>query len=403
MNTTFGHHVRTTVFGQSHSSAIGCTIEGLPAGEAIDMAALTAFMARRAPGGRLSTQRKEPDTPEILCGVLEGVTCGAPLAAIIRNTNQRSGDYREIADLPRPSHADLAAQVRWQGHQDVRGGGSFSGRLTAPIVLAGGIAMQILERRGVRISAHLLSVGDVEDRPFDPMGEDPEVLATRLTHELPVLDAEAGDKMASLIAAMRKAGDSIGATIECMIEGLPCGLGGPLFEGFDGALAFGLFGIPGVKGVEFGRGFEAARLRGSVNNDPFAPAFKSPGALPTTNNAGGITGGITTSLPVTLRVAMKPTPSIALEQQTVSLSEGESATLGVRGRHDPCIGVRAVPVVEAIAALAALDLILAPAAILPERIPRPWASAALHTAADEAVTSQLATAATQAPSTFTGK
>lgn len=371
MNTTFGENLRTTVFGQSHADAIGCTIEGLPAGESISVDALQAFMARRAPGGRLATQRKEPDTPEILCGMVEGVTCGAPLAAIIRNTNQRSQDYKAIADLPRPSHADLPAEVKYQGHQDVRGGGAFSGRLTAPITLAGGIALQILERRGIRISAHLLSVGTAEDRPMNPMGENPEDLQKRLSRGLPVLTDEGEVRMTEAILAARKAGDSIGAVIECMIEGLPCGLGGPLFEGFDGNLAFGLFGIPGVKGVEFGCGFEASRMKGSENNDPWEISPDAPGAKPRTNNAGGIAGGITTAAPVVFRIAMKPTPSIALAQETISISRRENAELGVRGRHDPCIGVRAVPVAEAVAALAVLDSLLAAPAVLPQTLERP--------------------------------
>lgn len=371
MNTTFGENLRTTVFGQSHADAIGCTIEGLPAGESISVDALQAFMARRAPGGRLATQRKEPDTPEILCGMVEGVTCGAPLAAIIRNTNQRSQDYKAIADLPRPSHADLPAEVKYQGHQDVRGGGAFSGRLTAPITLAGGIALQILERRGIRISAHLLSVGTAEDRPMNPMGENPEDLQKRLSRGLPVLTDEGKVRMTEAILAARKAGDSIGAVIECMIEGLPCGLGGPLFEGFDGKLAFGLFGIPGVKGVEFGRGFEASRMKGSENNDPWEISPDAPGAKPRTNNAGGIAGGITTAAPVVFRIAMKPTPSIALAQETISISRRENSELGVRGRHDPCIGVRAVPVAEAVAALAVLDSLLAAPAVLPQTLERP--------------------------------
>lgn len=371
MNTTFGENLRTTVFGQSHADAIGCTIEGLPAGESISVDALLAFMARRAPGGRLATQRKEPDTPEILCGMVEGVTCGAPLAAIIRNTNQRSQDYKAIADLPRPSHADLPAEVKYQEHQDVRGGGAFSGRLTAPITLAGGIALQILERRGIRISAHLLSVGTAEDRPMNLMGENPEDLQKRLSRGLPVLTGQAEARMTEAILAARKAGDSIGAVIECMIEGLPCGLGGPLFEGFDGKLAFGLFGIPGVKGVEFGRGFEASRMKGSENNDPWEISPDAPGAKPRTNNAGGIAGGITTAAPVVFRIAMKPTPSIALAQETISISRRENAELGVRGRHDPCIGVRAVPVAEAVAALAVLDSLLAAPAVLPQTLERP--------------------------------
>lgn len=371
MNTTFGENLRTTVFGQSHSDAIGCAVEGLPAGESVSIEALSAFMARRAPGGKLATQRKEPDAPEILCGLVDGVTCGAPLAAVIRNTNQRSKDYKAIADLPRPSHADFPAEVKYRGHQDVRGGGAFSGRLTAPIALAGGIALQILERRGIRIAAHLLSVGAEEDRPMNPTGEDEADLNQRLERSLPVLTVDAEARMTEAIQAARKSGDSIGARIECIIEGLPCGLGGPLFEGFDGKLAFGLFGIPGVKGVEFGLGFEASRMKGSENNDPWRISDEAPGAKPLTNNAGGIAGGITTAAPVIFRIAMKPTPSIALAQETISLAKRENAELGVRGRHDPCIGVRAVPVVEAVAALAVLDSLLAAPAVLPETLERP--------------------------------
>ncbi len=368
MNTTFGEHLRTTVFGQSHAAAIGCTVTGLPAGEAIDLDELQAFMSRRAPGGRLSTQRKEADRPEILCGLLEGRTCGAPLTAVIRNSDQRSKDYRAMADLPRPSHADFPAAVRYQGWQDVRGGGAFSGRLTAPIACAGGIALQILARRGIRIAAHLASVGAAADRPMNPMGEEGEVLAGRLRRELPVLSDEAAEAMKAEVERARKAGESVGAVIEAIVEGMPAGFGGPLFEGLDGKIAFGLFGIPGVKGVEFGLGFRAAQSRGSENNDPYEPCAEAPGARTTTNNAGGIAGGISTGMPLLFRVAMKPTPSIALAQKTISIGRGEAAELGVRGRHDPCIGIRAVPVVEAVAALAVLDQLLEPPVLLPEAL-----------------------------------
>ena len=320
-------------------------------------------------------------------GLMNGITCGAPLTALIRNTDQRSKDYKAIADRPRPSHADLPAQVRYQGFQDVRGGGAFSGRLTAPICCAGGIALQILARRGIRVAAHLAAVGTVEDRPFSPMGETDAVLQARLTRELPVLTDEAGKAMAAAVAAARKSGDSIGAVIEGMITGLPMGLGGPLFEGFDGALAFGLFGIPGVKGVEFGDGFAAARRSGSAENDPWEPQLSAPGAAPAANHSGGIAGGMTTSAPILFRAAMKPTPSIALRQQTVSLEAGTAAELIVTGRHDPCIGIRAVPVVEAVAALAALDLLLAPPAVLSKDLPNAecWASEALKARAEKAL------------------
>lgn len=384
MNTTVGTNLRTTIFGESHAEAIGCVVEGLPAGEDIDLAELQTFLARRAPGGRLATQRKESDLPRILCGFLNGRTTGAPLAVVIGNDDQRSRDYAELADKPRPSHADLPAAVRYAGFQDVRGGGAFSGRLTAPLAAAGGIAKQILERRGIRTAAHLLSVGPASDRPMNPMGEDAAELEARLKRGLPVLDGQAEAAMTAVIEAARKAGDSVGAVVECLIEGLPCGLGGPLFEGFDGALAQALFDIPGVKGVEFGRGFNAARSRGSEMNDPWVLSDDAPGARPATNNAGGVGGGITTGAPVLVRVAMKPTPSIARPQQTVSLQSGAAAQLTVHGRHDPCIGVRAVPVVEAVAALIALDALLAPDALLPPAPAARWASPALEKRAREA-------------------
>lgn len=247
MNTTFGTYLRTTVWGQSHAAAIGCTVEGLPAGEAVDEEALCAFMGRRAPGGRLSTQRRETDQPEILCGLMNGITCGAPLTALIRNTDQRSKDYKAIADRPRPSHADLPRAGALSG---LSGCSRRRRLLRTPHgshLLRGGIALQILARRGIRVAAHLAAVGTVEDRPFSPMGETDAVLQARLERELPVLSDEADEAMAAAVAAARKSGDSIGAVIEGMITGLPMGLGGPLFEGFDGALAFGLFGIPGVK------------------------------------------------------------------------------------------------------------------------------------------------------------
>ena len=353
----FGNNLRVAVFGQSHAAAIGVTIDGLPAGEAIDTEALDAFMARRAPGqNRMTTQRKESDKPEILCGFIDGHTCGAPLTAIIRNTDTRSKDYAAIADLPRPSHADWPADVKYGGWQDVRGGGAFSARLTAPLCIAGGIAMQILARRGIHIAAHIRSIGAAEDRPFNPLGETQDVLDARLTRTPVALSDEAAAAMQAEVEAARKNADSIGGTVECMITGLPVGLGGPLFEGLDGRIAQAVFGIPAVKGIEFGAGFEASRLRGSQNNDPYGMVDGK--VTPLTNRAGGIAGGITTGRPVLFRVALKPTPSIGRNQQTVSLKGKCDAELRVTGRHDPCVVVRAVPIVEAVAAIAALDALL---------------------------------------------
>ena len=353
----FGNNLRVAVFGQSHAAAIGVTIDGLPAGEAIDTEALDAFMARRAPGqNRMTTQRKESDKPEILCGFIDGHTCGAPLTAIIRNTDTRSKDYAAIADLPRPSHADWPADVKYGGWQDVRGGGAFSARLTAPLCIAGGIAMQILARRGIHIAAHIRSIGAAEDRPFNPLGETQDVLDARLTRTPVALSDEAAAAMQAEVEAARKSADSIGGTVECMITGLPVGLGGPLFEGLDGRIAQAVFGIPAVKGIEFGAGFEASRLRGSQNNDPYGMVDGK--VTPLTNRAGGIAGGITTGRPILFRVALKPTPSIGRNQQTVSLKGKCDAELRVTGRHDPCVVVRAVPIVEAVAAIAALDALL---------------------------------------------
>ncbi len=360
MASTFGQTIKITVFGQSHSDAIGVTIEGLPAGEVIDLGELQAFMARRAPGqGAYSTPRKEADIPEFLSGVLEQdgnlITCGAPLCAIIRNTNTRSADYASLKDTPRPGHADYTAQVRYHGYQDVRGGGHFSGRLTAPLCIAGGICKQILARKGITVGAHIYSIGEVKDTPYSPLLDSPDLLLAT-SGGFPTLSAQAGEAMRALIEKCRMDGDSIGGIIECAAIGLPAGIGSPMFDGVENRLAYALFGIPAVKGVEFGDGFGVATLRGSENNDPYT---MDDGQVKTrTNHAGGILGGITNGMPLLLRVAVKPTPSIFREQKTVSLSQGTNTTLTIQGRHDPCILPRAVPVVEAVTAAVLLDMLL---------------------------------------------
>lgn len=356
MSSEFGKLLKISVFGQSHGKAIGVNIDGLPAGEAIDLEELAAFLARRKPGqDPLSTQRKEADAPIFLSGLEQGVTCGSPLCAIIENSDQRSLDYRELADKPRPSHADYTAWVKWGGHADMRGGGHFSGRLTAPLCIAGGIAKQILARRKVFVGAHLLSVGTECDTPL-PLLPTAELFANLAAKPFPVLDDGAGERMRGAILAARQAGDSIGGVIQCAAIGLPAGLGDPMFDGLENRLAAALFGIPAVKGLEFGAGFEGTRLLGSQNNDPFA--VRDGGVVTVSNRSGGILGGITTGMPVTFQLAVKPTPSISKPQQTVSLSSMESAELTVRGRHDPCVAHRAVPVVEAVAATVLLDLLL---------------------------------------------
>ena len=356
MSSEFGKQLRVSVFGQSHGKAIGVNIDGLPAGEAIDLDELNAFLDRRKPGkSPLSTARKETDTPVFLSGLEDGVTCGFPMCVMITNSDQHSSDYSELADKPRPSHADYTARIKWGGHADMRGGGHFSGRLTAPLCVAGGIAKQILARRGVYVGAHLAAVGTEDDAPF-PLHPTKELFDAVATKPFPVLDDGAGERMQALILEARQNLDSVGGIIECAAIGLPAGLGAPMFDGIENRLAAALFGIPAVKGVEFGLGFGSARLHGSENNDPFA--VEDSKIVTTANRAGGILGGITTGMPVTLRVAVKPTPSISRPQQTVSLSAMEDTELVIRGRHDPCIAHRAVPVVEAVTATVILDLLL---------------------------------------------
>lgn len=363
MSSYLGRNLHVSVFGQSHSPAIGVCVDGLPAGERVDPEELQSFLKRRAPGQTAtSTPRKEADETRILCGLADGVTCGAPLAAVIENTNTRSQDYARLRDVPRPGHADYTAQVRYGGFQDVAGGGHFSGRLTAPLCIAGGIALQILARRGVQVSAHIQSIGEIEDRPFDSMGEQAEILDRLKAAPFPVLDEKAGERMRASILQARSERDSVGGVVECIAQGLPAGLGDPMFGGMEGRLAAALFGVPAVKGVEFGAGFGAARMRGSEHNDPFA--LREGRVVTKTNHAGGILGGITTGMPILLRAAFKPTPSIAMEQDSVSLSRMEAEKLVVTGRHDPCIVPRAVPVVEAVTALVLLDALLDPPARL---------------------------------------
>ena len=356
MSSEFGNTLRVGIFGQSHGKAVGITVHGLPAGEEVDLEQLQRFMDRRAPGRNAqSTARKEADRPIFLSGIAGGITCGSPLCAMIENSDHHSSDYSELADKPRPAHADYTAWVKWQGQADMRGGGHFSGRLTAPLCIAGGIAKQILARRGIHAGAHILSIGSVSEERF-PLHPTPELFDTVASKDFPVLDDNTGEHMKEVIAEARSRGDSVGGCVECAITGLPAGLGGPMFDGMENRLAAALFGIPAVKGVDFGAGFDVVQRCGSENNDPFV--LEDGRIVTATNHSGGILGGITNGMPVTMRVAFKPTPSISLPQQTVSLSRMEPAELVIRGRHDPCVTHRAVPVVEAVAALVALDMLL---------------------------------------------
>jgi len=353
MSSTYGEILKLSIFGQSHGPAIGMTLDGIPAGLPVDFAILQSFLDRRAPGqGAYATTRKEPDAPEFLSGIVDGYTCGAPLSAIIRNTNTRSGDYSNLKDCPRPGHADFPAQIKYKGYQDVAGGGHFSGRLTAPLCIAGGLCKQWLALYGIQIGAHISSVGEVKDTPFSPIT--PELSA--VNDGFPVLNKDAGNTMLKLIADTKAIGDSIGGIIECAVTGLPAGLGDPMFGGVESKLAQIIYGVPAVKGLEFGSGFAGSAMRGSQNNDPYTVIDGTVRTL--SNHAGGILGGITTGMPLLFNVAIKPTPSIAQAQRSVSLEHMEDRELTVQGRHDPCIVPRAVPVIEAAAAIALFDILL---------------------------------------------
>lgn len=354
---TLGNKLRVSVFGQSHAQAIGCVVEGLPSGMKPDMQRLQAFMARRAPGrSDLSSSRSEADTPEILSGLVDGVICGAPLCAVIHNTDQRSADYDALRSTPRPSHADLSARLKFGESCDLRGGGQFSGRLTAPLCFAGGLAIQVLEQKGIRIAAHIAQIGSIFDAKPDFAAIDGETLERLAAKRFSVFDDSAVLAMQQVIEHARQDGDSMGGVIRCFAAGVPAGLGDPMFSGVENRLSAALFGIPAVRGVSFGEGFDAAAMRGSEHNDPFVTDGRS--ITTRTNHAGGVLGGITTGMPLVVNVAIKPTPSIAIAQDTVDLDIMQNTTLSIGGRHDPCIVPRAVPVVEAVTALTLLDLLL---------------------------------------------
>ncbi|MDR0531469.1 MAG: chorismate synthase [Oscillospiraceae bacterium] len=319
MSSRFGNNVTFSVFGQSHSEAIGVVIDGLPAGEAIDMQQVQAFMDRRAPGNRPSdTPRREADVPRVLSGLVHHVTCGAPLCAVIQNTDTHPEDYEKLRDIPRPGHADYPLRVKFQGFQDIRGGGHASGRLTAPLCFAGAVCAQILARKGIELVARIVEMGDVKAAAFT--------------------------------------GDSVGGVIECEARGLPAGLGEPMFGGVENRLAAAIFGIPAVRGIEFGAGFAAARMKGSEHNDAYR--LEGEQVRTATNHHGGVLGGVTTGMPLVFRIAIKPTPSIARTQTTVDFARNRETELAVGGRHDVCIVPRVVPVAEAVTACVLLDLLL---------------------------------------------
>ena len=354
MANLLGKHFSVHIFGQSHAPSIGAIIEGLPAGFTPDWEKVHAFMARRAPGtSAMATARKEADMPIVLSGLNEkGQTCGAPLAVEIKNGDHHSSDYDQLKALPRPGHADYSAFLKYAAANDVRGGGQFSGRLTAPLCFAGALAMQLLEEKGIQVKARIHSIAGIEDAPMNACAPALDAIASS---GLSVVNPDAGKRMEAAVLEAKIRGDSVGGIIECYATGLPAGLGDPMFDGVENLLARALFGIPAVRGVEFGTGFAAAGMMGSEHNDAFL--MEDGNVKTATNHHGGILGGITTGMPLVVRIAIKPTPSIAMEQNTVDLRTGERAPLVIKGRHDPCIVPRAVPVMEAAVACVLYDLI----------------------------------------------
>lgn len=361
ITSSFGENIKVSIFGGSHELSIGVDITGVPAGISISMEELRKFMARRAPGNsKFATPRKEADLPEFESGLDikndVGTTNGNIIRAVIKNTNIKTKDYEGFMNTPRPSHADFTAHGKYGSSVNMSGGGPFSARMTAPLCIAGGIALQALESKGIFVGAHLKSVGNVEDEGFNSVKLTRQELKLAGNKQFPVIDDLAGEKMQHEISDAMKFQDSVGGIVEIAAIGLPVGLGGPMYDGVESKLASILFGIPAVKGVEFGNGFEAARRRGSKNNDPFC--IDQDKVRTETNNHGGILGGITSGMPLICRIALKPTPSIGIEQQTVNLAEMKPALLCVKGRHDPCVAVRGVTVAEAAMAIGILDLMI---------------------------------------------
>jgi chorismate synthase len=357
MGSIWGQHLKISIFGESHGAGIGVVLDGLPSGHQLDLDKIQKFAQRRAPGQNAwSTHRQEADQAEILSGVYKGRVTGAPLAALIRNSDTRSADYDEARVKPRPGHADLTGMARYAGFQDPRGGGHFSGRLTAPLTFAGALCSQILQTKGIRLACHIYEIAGIRDTAFDAVQPDINQLTALADKVFPVIDDQAGQAMIDAIEAARLNSDSVGGIVEAMIWGLPAGIGDPMFDGLESRLSSLIFGIPAVRGIEFGTGFAAAGMTGSAHND--VPVIQSKSIRFRTNHSGGIQGGISNGMPLVFRVAFKPTPSIGKEQQTINLETMSEDTLAVKGRHDPCIVPRAVPVVEAAAAVFALDVLL---------------------------------------------
>lgn len=358
MTWVLGNRIKINIFGESHGPAIGGVVEGLVSGLKIDMEELEAFLAKRAPGKtKLTSPRKEEDRPVFHSGLLDGYTTGTPIAFTIKNSDHRSKDYSDFANSPRPSHADLTARLRFGDRVDMRGGGNFSGRLTAPICVIGGILIQLLRYKGISIGAHLYKLGPIIDANYNLLDLSYDDIEKLKNADFPTIDQEVGRRMQDYINQVRSNMDSIGAVIECGVVGLKAGYGNPMFEGIESSISKNVFSIPGVKGVEFGQGFAVADMLGSDHNDRMY--YKEDGSIGyCSNNSAGIIGGISTGMPIVFRLAVKPTPSIGIEQKTINLLTKENVTIEIKGRHDPCIGIRVVPVVEAMTAISLADFVL---------------------------------------------
>lgn len=355
MSGVWGNNIKISIFGESHGGAIGINISGLPVGKDINEEEIYKDMKRRAPGNsNLTTARKEEDKVEILSGVFNGKTTGAPLCGIIRNNDTRSKDYSKLKSVMRPSHSDYPASIKYKGFNDYRGGGHFSGRITAPLVFAGAIAKSILKEKGINIGAHIKSIADIEDTEFNPLNIENSILESVKEKTLPIIDDNKKALMEHRILSAKMDGDSVGGIVQCAITGINAGVGDPFFDSVESTIAHLIFSVPAVKGIEFGKGFDLTKLKGSEANDSYY--YEGEKIATKTNNNGGILGGLTNGMPILFNVAIKPTASIIKYQDTVDIENKEDTKLQIEGRHDPCIVPRAVVVIEAIAALALLDL-----------------------------------------------
>lgn len=354
MAATFGNKIKVTLFGQSHAQAIGAVVDGVPAGTFIDEEALQAFMDRRRAKSALATPRREADKVIFKSGVVDGLACGAPICLMIENGDTRSQDYKNVQSIMRPSHSDLAAFIKYAGQNDVRGGGQFSGRLTAAMCAAGFICLEILAQKGVEVVSHVSRIGDIEDVPLNDLKSDEYLNSVLKSLDFPVIDEEKESLMVDLILSKKQQGDSVGGEIECAVYNLPKGLGSDFFGGLEALIASAVFSIPAVKGLEFGAGFEYAKMSGSSANDPFILNDKGE-VVTETNNCGGILGGISFGMPLVFRAAFKPTPSISIAQRSVDVIANKECELVIKGRHDPCIVPRACAVIEAVTAIALVN------------------------------------------------